>query len=165
MDKLEQLYAYFSTAGDDTRIFGFGATSAPSKRRLTTLDGLPEGSRVVHPTHGAGVVVCIDMNDMRGKQFAVQYDNGDVHHYNLDSSIKLKVIHGAHTPLTPVMSVSAEQRSQAAINASPLQPDSELHSGLTRTAGRSDADDGKKAEAGFANIIAYSSIRASPVRD
>ncbi len=39
LDKLEQLYAYFSTAGEDTRIFGFGATEAPvSSRTLRDFD-------------------------------------------------------------------------------------------------------------------------------
>ena len=38
--KLEQLYAYFSTAGEDARIFGAVATEAVEKRRRSTLGGL-----------------------------------------------------------------------------------------------------------------------------
>ena len=38
--KLEQLYAYFSTAGEDARIFGAVATAAVEKRRRSTLGGL-----------------------------------------------------------------------------------------------------------------------------
>ena len=48
--KLEQLYAYFSTAGEDTRIFGFGADAPVEKRKLDTVSGIPEGARLLHPS-------------------------------------------------------------------------------------------------------------------
>jgi hypothetical protein len=99
--KLEQLYAYFSTAGEDTRIFGAVATAAVAKRRVSTLGGLPvipEGSRVVHPTRGAGVVACIDQYDPRDKPFRVEYDNNEVHHYSMGSLKKLVMMEEARTP-------------------------------------------------------------------
>ena len=102
--KLEQLYAYFSTAGEDTRFFGAVATAAVAKRKLSTLDGLPvipEGSRVVHPTRGAGVVARIDQYDPRGKPFRVEYDNNEVHLYSIGSSKKLVMMEEARTPPMP----------------------------------------------------------------
>jgi hypothetical protein len=99
--KLEQLYAYFSTAGEDTRIFGAVATAAVEKRRLSTLGGLPvipEGSRVVHPTRGAGVVARIDEYDAKGKPFRVEYDNNEVHDYSVGSSKELVRMKEARSP-------------------------------------------------------------------
>jgi hypothetical protein len=99
--KLEQLYAYFSTAGEDTRFFGAVATAAVAKRRLSTLGGLPvipEGSRVVHPTRGAGVVARIDEHDPRDEPFRVEYDNNEVHHYSIGSLKKLVMMKEARTP-------------------------------------------------------------------
>jgi hypothetical protein len=99
--KLEQLYAYFSTAGEDRRIFGAVATVAVAKRRLSTLDGLPvmpEGSRVVHPTRGAGVVARIDHHNFRDKPFRVEYDNNEVHHYSMRSLMKLVMMEEARIP-------------------------------------------------------------------
>ena len=100
--KLEQLYAYFSTAGEDTRFFGAVATAAVAKRRLSTLGGLPvipEGSRVVHPTRGAGVVARIDEYDARDKPFRVEYDNNEVHHYSTGSLKKLVMMEEARSPI------------------------------------------------------------------
>ena len=114
--KLEQLYAYFSTAGEDTRIFGAVATAAVEKRRLSTLGGLPvipEGSRVVHPTRGAGVVVRIDQYDPRDKPFRVEYDNNEVHHYSMGSLKKLVMMEEARTP-----PMSRDDRSPIRIDGS-----------------------------------------------
>ena len=102
--KLEQLYAYFSTAGEDTRFFGAVATAAVAKNRRSTLGGLPvipEGSRVVHPTRGAGVVARIDQYDARDKPFRVEYDNNEVHLYSIGSSKKLVMMEEARTPPMP----------------------------------------------------------------
>jgi hypothetical protein len=99
--KLEQLYAYFSTAGEDTRIFGAVATAAVAKTKVCTLGGLPvipEGSRVFHSTRGAGIVARIDEYDLRGKQFRVEYDNKEVHYYSMGSLKKLMMTEEARTP-------------------------------------------------------------------
>ncbi len=99
--KLEQLYAYFSTAGEDTRFFGAVATAAVAKKKFSTLDGLPvipEGSRVVHPTRGAGVVARIDEHDPRDKPFRVEYDNNEVHDYSMGSSKELVMREEARSP-------------------------------------------------------------------
>jgi hypothetical protein len=117
LHKLEQLYAFFVTAGEDTRIFGLHSTTPvmrgrsstfwkalfyrfdqlktfwPAPRRSSIAGGLPEGSRVVHPTHGGGVVVGVDHLSMRERPVTVHFDNGEVHQYSLDSAIKkLKVL-------------------------------------------------------------------------
>ena len=92
-DQLEQLYAYFSTAGEDTRIFGFGETTAAGFRDLKrglSRNGIPEGTRVSHPTRGLGVLGRIDPNQSRSKHYIVEYDNGEVHRYSAESIKKLK---------------------------------------------------------------------------
>ena len=109
-------YAYFSTAGEDTRIFGFGATApvevdaVPLRSYfILTLDtlqrpkvtyrlpasqvgGISVGACVLHPDRGPGVVVRIDVADERGKPVTIEYENGEVHHYSLASSHKLRVL-------------------------------------------------------------------------
>ena len=92
MNKLEQLYAYFSTTGEDTRIFGFGEGAPVMRGKIDCIGGLPEGSRLVHPTRGAGVVVRIDLTDRRGKPVIVEFESGEVHHYSIDSALKLKAM-------------------------------------------------------------------------
>jgi hypothetical protein len=94
MHKLEQVYAYFSTAGEDTRIFGFGATAAVKKSVQDSVGGIPIGARMLHSTHGYGVVTHISMGDERGKPVVVEFHNGEVHQYSLDSANKLKVLAG-----------------------------------------------------------------------
>ena len=94
-DQLEQLYAYLSTAGEDTRIFGFGETTTSRFRdsnlkRVLSRNGIPEGTRVSHPTRGLGVLGRIDPNQSRSKHYIVEYDNGEVHRYSAESIKKLK---------------------------------------------------------------------------
>ena len=94
-DQLEQLYAYFSTAGEDTRIFGFGETTTSRFRdsdlkRVLSRNGIPEGTRVSHPTRGLGVLGRIDANQSRSKHYIVEYDDGEVHRYSAESIKKLK---------------------------------------------------------------------------
>ena len=50
---------------------------------------LAEGTRVVHPYRGKGVVVKHDPNDPRDKMIVVEYDNGQSHHYSRVSAKKL----------------------------------------------------------------------------
>jgi hypothetical protein len=89
LDKLEQFYAYFSTAGEDMRFFGFFDTAPVVRARLDTVAGLPEGSRVLHPTNGAGFVERIDEHDKLGP-ITVKFDNGEVLQYSLISAAELK---------------------------------------------------------------------------
>jgi RNA polymerase-interacting CarD/CdnL/TRCF family regulator len=55
------------------------------------LSAFTEGSRVVHPTRGAGYVSQIDQHDLMGKPVTVKFDSGEVHHYSGDAESKLRV--------------------------------------------------------------------------
>ena len=90
LDKLEQFYAYLSTAGEDMRFFGFAETAPVVRKRLDTVHGLPEGARVLHPVKGAGVLERIGEHEP-GKVFiSVKYDSGQVHEYNWATAAELR---------------------------------------------------------------------------
>jgi hypothetical protein len=90
LDKLEQFYAYLSTAGEDMRFFGFAETAPVVRKRLDTVHGLPEGARVIHPVKGAGLLERIGEHEP-GKLFiSVKYDSGQVHEYNLAAAAELR---------------------------------------------------------------------------
>jgi hypothetical protein len=103
--KLEELYAYFSTAGEDARFFHLLSTDPVERKRHDSVGGIPEGSRVEHPTRGAGRVVRIDQHNPRGKPVAVQFHNGEVHHYGMASAIKLLVVGSPRSSLTRTASL------------------------------------------------------------
>jgi hypothetical protein len=89
-DKLEQLYAFFSTVGEDTRVFGFGSDVAPTP--LSALLTMAKGTHVTHPQRGRGVIRRIDASDARGKPYIVEYSDGARHHYSIaEASSKLRV--------------------------------------------------------------------------
>jgi len=79
--KFEQLYAYLSTAGEDTRLFGFGADAPPTP--LSSLLTLAKGTHVTHSERGAGVICKVDPSDWRGRPYVVEYANGERHHYTI----------------------------------------------------------------------------------
>ena len=81
LDKVEQLYAYFSTTGEDTRVFGSDKTPYEPNKRQSVI-GMPVGARILHPTRGYGVMVDVGGNHP-GKPIAVEFENGEVHHYSL----------------------------------------------------------------------------------
>jgi hypothetical protein len=90
LDKVEQLYAYFSTTGEDTRVFGSDKTPyVPNKRQ--SVIGMPVGARILHPTRGYGVMVDVGGNHP-GKPITVEFENGEVHHYSLASLKRFKVM-------------------------------------------------------------------------
>ena len=90
LDKVEQLYAYFSTTGEDTRVFGSDKTPyVPNKRQ--SVIGMPVGARILHPTRGYGVMVDAGGNHP-GKPITVEFENGEIHHHGLASLKKFKVM-------------------------------------------------------------------------
>ena len=90
LDKVERLYAYFSTVGEDTRIFGSDKTAhVPDSAR--SVIGMPVGARILHPTRGYGVMVDVG-GKQPGKPITVEFENGEVHHYSLASLKKFKVM-------------------------------------------------------------------------
>jgi hypothetical protein len=46
----------------------------------------------MHPDRGHGLVIKIEANDARNKPFIVQYDNGEIHHYSIESVNKLRMV-------------------------------------------------------------------------
>ena len=54
-------------------------------------------SQVVHPIRGRGRVVKVDLNDPRGRPIHVRFDDGEVHHYTVESAAaKLDLLHPLH---------------------------------------------------------------------
>jgi len=55
-------------------------------------EAFAEGTRIVHPTRGPGVVYKIDWSDARGKPYIVHYANMERHHYSKAQALdKLQV--------------------------------------------------------------------------
>jgi hypothetical protein len=59
------------------------------KTRIYFDDDLRPGMKVDHPVHGLGTVVLVDFNNVRGKPYKVEFDNGETHEYSEDSAVKL----------------------------------------------------------------------------
>ena len=79
-----------SRAGKRLRQFVFGKSGADS---IPTCDRLKEGNRVLHATHGCGVLVAVDFEDSHDRPYTVRFDNGEEHRYKLkDVGIKLSLI-------------------------------------------------------------------------
>jgi hypothetical protein len=57
--------------------------------RQLNAEHVVKGSRMVHPTRGAGIVTDINLSDRRNKPFEVTYDTGEVHRYGTGSTLKL----------------------------------------------------------------------------
>jgi hypothetical protein len=107
-NKMEQLYAYFSTAGEDTRLFGFGAVEAPRLRR-GTLDDVHEGAheRMVGETGGLARVVT------RMRRFSVhRREKAEM----VDSSIE------AHSTHAPAEATAGTDIGNKPARLSPLLP-------------------------------------------
>ena len=65
------------------------------ERRASQCDlRLVEGAKVRHATHGLGEVVALHWTDKRGNPVYVRFENGDVHHFWLESAMKLQVTSG-----------------------------------------------------------------------
>ena len=108
--KAEQLYAYLSTAGEDTRLFGFDA-SLPLPP-LTSLLTFAKGTFVSHEQRGAGMICQVDPWDPVAKPYIVQYSDGEQHRYSIaqvksklrllaPSALKIegtRIIHPTHGP-------------------------------------------------------------------
>ena len=58
---------------------------------------LEKGTKVRHATRGPGEVVALDWNEKRGKPVFVQFENGEVHHYSMESAAKLEIASGTMT--------------------------------------------------------------------
>jgi hypothetical protein len=67
------------------------ARSARQLRLLQVLAAFPVGSVVEHPRRGAGIIKPIELENEQGKPIAVEYANGEVHHYSISSALKLHV--------------------------------------------------------------------------
>ena len=53
---------------------------------------LVKGTKVRHATRGPGEVIALDWNEKRGKPVFVQFENGEVHHYSMESAAKLEAV-------------------------------------------------------------------------
>ena len=77
-----------SRAGKRLRQFVFGKPD-----NIPTCDRLKEGNRVLHATHGCGVLVAVDFEDSHDRPYTVRFDNGEEHRYKLtDVGLKLSLI-------------------------------------------------------------------------
>jgi hypothetical protein len=108
--KAEQLYAYLSTAGEDTRLFGFDASLPPPP--LTSLLTFAKGTFVSHGRRGTGMICQVDPWDPVAKPYMVQYSDGEQHRYSIaqvksklrlltPSALKIEgtgIIHPTHGP-------------------------------------------------------------------
>jgi len=55
-------------------------------------EAFAEGTRIVHPTRGPGVIYKVDWSDARGKPYIVHYANMERHHYSKAQALdKLQV--------------------------------------------------------------------------
>ena len=61
---------------------------------ITRDDGacLVKGRKVMHSIRGLGEVVALDWTEKRGKPIFARFDNGEEHHYSLESALKLKIV-------------------------------------------------------------------------
>jgi hypothetical protein len=53
---------------------------------------LVKGTKVMHSRRGPGEVLALDWTEKRGKPVFVQFENGEVHSYSLESATKLKIV-------------------------------------------------------------------------
>ena len=87
---LKPIFYGLSRAGKRLRQFVFGKSGADS---IPTCDRLKEGNRVLHATHGCGVLVAVDFEDSHDRPYTVRFDNGEEHRYKLEAvGTKLSLI-------------------------------------------------------------------------
>jgi hypothetical protein len=107
---------------------------------LSPLRPLPppayaEGTHVVHPERGRGLIVAVDTSDVRGKPYVVKFDTGERHHYNAESVRKLVAVDAPAPPARPTVAAAPPVRA-----APPLAP-AAGHAGTTTAT----ADGGRSA--------------------
>jgi len=62
------------------------------RSEVSVVNGLVDGAKVRHSTHGEGMIVTVDEFDTRGKPVMVRFDNGEEHHYSMASAAKLEIL-------------------------------------------------------------------------
>jgi hypothetical protein len=86
---------------DDGEVHHYTVESAAAK--LTQVEqssptaNLVVFTQVVHPIRGRGRVFKVDSKDPRGRPIHVRFDDGEVHHYTVESAAaKLDLLHPLH---------------------------------------------------------------------
>ena len=74
---------------DHGEVRRYGLQSLLKLTYLEAESALRIGMAVTHPTRGVGFVEQIDWQSPRGKPFIIHYENGEIHHYGLESVSKL----------------------------------------------------------------------------
>jgi hypothetical protein len=96
----------------------------PRARKKAADSCLVKGTKVMHATRGAGEVMALDWNDKRGKPVLAQFENGEVHHYSMESAAKLEVVGKRNTSVAA--SARVPQLAAQPLGSSGPEPSPEL---------------------------------------